>query len=472
MDPLYQRLANGLATSIERGLYQPGDKLPAIRLISEKQRVSPATVVAAYRQLELSGYVEVRPRSGFYVRARPRLALGEPEVSRPGNRPKPVTSGERVMELLRASRGPGVVPLGAAVPDVANLPARMIERALASAAHHHRVRACSYESVPGLPELRQQIARLMAESGSQVEPDDVLITNGCQEALFLSLKILTRPGDVVALESPTYHGLLQVVDSLGLKALEIPTHPGDGLSLEALELAFEQWPVKACVVVPNFSNPLGSCMSDHRKRRLVELAGRYGVALVEDDIYGNLAFSGERPTCLKSFDRDDRVFHCSSFSKSLSPGLRVGWVVSGRYSQVLAHQKYLLNAASPTLTQIAVATLLESGRYQRHLRFLRRALSRSVERVLAAVDKHFPEGTRVTRPEGGFVLWLELPPSVDALELADAAMAEKISIAPGPLFSATEKYRHHIRISCGQTWSESIERAIIRLSELVKARLG
>lgn len=471
MDHLYSRLASELAASIDRGLYRPGDRLPGIRLTSEKQGVSAATAVAAYRQLELDGYVEARPRSGFYVRARRRIAFGEPGPSQPRSRPKIVSKQERVMQLSRASRRPGVIQLGAAVPDPCHLPTRAIERALAAAAHHRRVQSCAYEFAPGLKELRQQIARLMAESGSVVEPDDVLITNGCQEALFLSLKLLTQPGDVIALESPTYHGLLQVVESLGLKALEIPTHPRHGLSLQALELAFEQWPVKACVVVPNFSNPLGSCMSDENKRALVDLATRYDVALIEDDIYGNLSFSGQRPSCLKTFDRDDRVFHCSSFSKTLSPGLRVGWVVSHRHRETLGYEKHLINSASPTITQIAVADLLESGRYERHLRKLRRELAQSVDRMLGMLDRHFPEGTRVTRPTGGFVLWLELPDSVDAMALADAAMMENISVSPGPLFSNTGKYSHHLRISCGQAWSETVEKAIIRLSELVKAQL-
>lgn len=471
-DHLYSRLAAELAARIDNGLYRPGDRLPGVRALSSGHGVSPATVVAAYRQLETDGYIEARPRSGFYVRAQRRFAFAEPRQTDPRPSPRPVNGQERVLQLIKASKQPHIVGFGAAVPDASYLPTRAVERALAAAARHQRSRCSSYEFAQGAPELQRQVARLLAESGSRVDPDDVVITNGCQEALFLALKLLTRPGDVIALESPTYYGLLQVVDSLGLKALEIPTDPRHGISLNALQLALEQWPVKACVVMPNFANPLGSLMSDDSKRALVRLASRYAVPIIEDDIYGSLRFSGPRPSCLKAFDGEDRVFHCSSLSKTLSPGLRVGWVVSPRHREALTHQKLLLSSASPSVTQLAAASLLESGKYERHLRVMRNELRRSVSRMHDMLDRFFPTGIRVTRPAGGFVLWLELPPEIDSTELAQAALEDGISIAPGALFSTTDKYHHHIRMSCAVRWSERVERALIRLGALIRERMS
>ncbi|MCW8194981.1 PLP-dependent aminotransferase family protein [Proteobacteria bacterium 005FR1] len=468
-DHLYSRIAEEIAERIDSGLYQPGEKLPGIRVLSDKQGVSPATAVAAYRKLEADGFIEARPRSGFFVRARRSISFAEPRQTDPRTSPRPVNGQQRALQLIEASRQPHIIPLGAAVPDPSYLPSRAVERALASAARQHRVRCSGYE-FGSVPELQRQVARLMAESGSRIDPNDVVITNGCQEALLLSLKLMTKAGDVVALESPTYYGLLQAVDTLGLKALEIPTDPRQGMSMEALQLALEQWPVKVCVVMPNFANPLGSCMSDERKRALLALASRYDLALIEDDIYGSLRFSGQRPSCLKTFDTEDRVFHCSSLSKTLSPGLRVGWVVSHRHREALAYQKFLLNSASPSVTQLAAAQILESGKHERHLRVLRGELGRSVARMQAMLDRHFPAGIRVTRPEGGFVLWLELPVSVDSTELAQAALQEGISIAPGALFSTTDKYHHHIRLSCAVRWSDRVERALIRLGQLIKER--
>ncbi len=469
MDHLYVQLAADLAQRIEQGLLQGGERLPGVRQLGRQRNLSVATAVAAYRQLELEGYIESRPRSGFYVRTRPKTVIREPEQSDPVPRPMPVSGQDMVLRLAQVANDPAIVQLGAAVPDPAFLPTRAIERALASAAHHHRVQACAYEFPPGLLALRRQVSRRMAAAGALVQPDDIIITNGCQEALTLALQSVTRPGDIVALESPTFYGLLQVIEALGLKALEIPTHPRTGLSLEALQLALEQWPVKACVVVANFSNPLGHCMSDAQKQALVELTARAGVPLIEDDIYGDLGHRQQRPGIAKAYDTGGNVLYCSSVSKTLSPGLRVGWIAPGRFREQVLHRKYVTNLATPTVPQLAVADLLESGRYDRHLRQMQGEFARAVQRMTAAVSRHFPAGTRITRPEGGFVLWVELPDSVDSFALSSRALQEGVSIAPGPIFSATGKYRNFIRLSCACVWNERTEQALLRLGRLVAA---
>lgn len=466
MEHLYESIAADVMGQISRGIYRPGDRLPGVREISSRRRVSVATAIAAYRRLEDGGYIEARPRSGFYVRVR-RAAVEAPGLSSPNARPAPVTGQAMVLELLRAASDPGILQLGAAVPDASFLPARMLEGALVEAARRHRVRGTHYAFPPGTPELRRQIARRMAESGASVHPDEIVITNGCQEALTLALRAVTSQGDIVAIESPIYHGLLQAIESHGLKALEIPTDAREGISIEALRLALDQWPVKACILIPNFSNPLGYCMPAEHRRRLVELLGGRGIPIIEDDVYGDLGFEPPRPPILKALERDGEVLHCSSFSKSLSPGLRVGWIAPGRYLRQVEYQKFVTSLATPTVAQLAVADILEGGRYERHLRQARKDLARAVDRMIHAVTRHFPAQTRITQPAGGFVIWIELPEEIDTFALARRALAEGIGIAPGPIFSATQKYRNFMRLSCACPWDGRVERALAVLARML-----
>ncbi len=467
MEPLYASLANTLRTGMEDGVYQTGDRMPGVRTLSTQQGVSIATAVMAYRKLEQEGYLESRERSGFYVRPRVASLVPEPRTSSPALRPRVVTGQQLVLHLAKSTHDSSIVNLGAAVPAPEFLPMQAIERALVKAARHHRVRAATYAFPPGDPELRRQIAQRMAAAGCPIHPDEIVITNGCQEALTLALRAVTQPGDVVAIESPTFYGLLQVIESLGLEALEIPTHPREGISLEALELALERWPVKACVAVPNFSNPLGYRMPDARKQQLLALLNRSEIPLIEDDIYGDLGFETTRPTPCKGLGRQADVLYCSSFSKTLSPGLRVGWIVPGRHLERVEYLKYVSNLATPSVPQIAVAELLASGQYDRHLRSVRSLYAQAVARMTEAVTRHFPEGIRVTQPEGGFVIWVELPKSVDSIQLAQQALAEGISIAPGPIFSATQKYKNFIRLSCACPWDARIERSLATLARLM-----
>jgi DNA-binding transcriptional MocR family regulator len=362
-----------------------------------------------------------------------------------------------------------MIQLGAAVPEASFLPTRQVEKALANANRQQRQRSASYEFPPGVLELRRQISRRMAEIGCRVRADEIVITNGCQEALTLALRAVTSPGDVVAIESPSFYGLLQVIDSLGLKALEVPTHPRDGISLPALQLVLEQWQVKACILVTNFSNPMGYCMSDTHKHELVELLESHQIPLIEDDIYGDLGFAQRRPGVCKSYDEQGEVLYCSSFSKSLSPGLRVGWIAPGKYLQQVEYSKFVTNLATPTLPQLAVAELLEKGHYERHLRKIRSEYARAVDRMTKAVERLFPQGTRITRPQGGFVIWVELPENLDSFELARRLLSLGISIAPGPIFSATGKYQNFLRLSCACEWSDQIERALATIANTAQS---
>ena len=312
----------------------------------------------------------------------------------------------------------------------------------------------------------------MAAIGVPVSPDEVLATNGAQEAIILALRAVTQPGDIVAVESPSFPGILQALEVVGLRVIEIPTHPSEGLSLEGLQVALEQWPLKACVVVTNHSNPMGARMPDARKRQLVSMLAAAGVPLIEDDIYGDLYYAGERPRPAKAFDQADNVIYCSSFSKTVSPGLRLGWMIPGRYMAGARQHKYFVNLATSTIPQLAVAHFLEQGGYDRYLRAARQHYRDASERLRAAVARAFPEGTAVSRPQGGFVLWVQLPDGVSGTEVFQRARAENINVAPGRMFSTTDKFENCLRLNAGNPWTATIENAVTRLGTLVQALAG
>ncbi len=469
MSTLYASLANRLASSIDQGIYQPGDKLPGVRTASKSEGVSPATIIAAYQHLEQEGYIEAKPRSGFYVRLRQQSKLQVPKTSRPSKKPQPVNGQAMVLQLIQSLGDRRICQLGANIPDQNFLPGQQVQQAIIRAMKQTSDWNSSYEAPPGYLPLRQAIAKRMADSGCIMDPENIVITSGCQEAIFLTLKTLTQPGDVVAIESPTYYGLLQVIESLGLKALEIPTDPQTGLSVEALQLALEQWPIRACVTIANFSNPLGALMPPERKKELVKLINQHPqVTLIEDDIYGDLHFSGPRPGLLKSLDQVGNVVYCSSYSKTLTSSLRVGWIASEALHEKLQFQKFVTNCATNSLGQYAVADLLSSGRYERHLKTLRLALAQNVNRILGAVSQHFPASTRITMPAGGMSIWLELEKHVDATVIANRAHRQRISIAPGVIFSSSlEKYSHCLRLNCAVGWTPTVEEALKTLGKMV-----
>lgn len=470
MSNLYEEIALELARSIDAGVYEPGEKIPGIRFIKESRKVSASTAVAAYRQLELDGYVESRPRSGYYVRERNAVVFDEPSALRElPQRPCLVESQQRVLTLSSQINKPGIIKLGAAVPDARYLPGSLVQRTCAEVLKSEGNKAFIYENPLGAVELRQVLVKRMAQIGCFTRADDMVVTAGCQEAVFLALKAVTQAGDVVALESPTYHGHVQLVEALGLKAVEIPSDSGRGMSVDALQLALDQWPIKACLLTPNFSNPLGSCMSDENKQALVSLAAARDVCLIEDDIYGDLDFSQGRPQPLKAFDKTGHVIYCASFSKTLAPGLRVGWLVSAKYLEHIEYQKIITNVAVSRLPQLAIAKILQSGRYEKHLRFMRVELEKSMTKMRSAIAQYFPEETRMTLPKGGYVLWLELPSAVNSLAIAEQALQQGVSIAPGPMFSAASRYVNYMRVSFAVAWTPAIESALSLLGSLTKA---
>jgi DNA-binding transcriptional MocR family regulator len=467
---LYEQVADRIGDAIATGALRPGDRLPSVRQLSTQERVSISTVLQAYIHLESLGLVETRPQSGHYVRRRERPRPAEPQVSRPATTASPVSVSALVSRVYRAAGDPRVVQLGASFPAPELLPTQRLNRELALLAREAGELGMQYDMPPGCLELRRQVARRSLEWGCALGPDDFITTCGASEAVYLSLRAVARAGDTIAIESPAYYGTLQAIESLGLRALEIPSHPRHGLELEALEAALDKRRVAAVLTVPSFSNPLGSCMPEEHRQRLVALLARHDIPLIEDDIYGDLYFGPERPRPCKAFDTEGRVLLCGSFSKTLAPGYRVGWVAPGRYRERVELLKFAQTVATPTLPQLAIARFLQSGGYDRHLRTLRRRLAAQMEQTREAIAEHFPEGTCVTCPTGSSLLWVELPRKVDALALHARALEAGISIAPGPIFSAQpQRYSHFIRMSYSQPWSPRIEAAVATLGSLARS---
>lgn len=465
MDALYSRIADQLQKCITQGAYRAGDRLPGVRVLSRQFGVSISTILQSHQLLEARGYLEARPRSGYFVRI-PRARSPVPLIPNTAPCPVPVTTQQMALETISASQDKSLVHLGAAVPHADFLPFRQIQQAMGWAARQGA--QTLHYSFPGTLALRRQLAQRMTATGCPSAPDELLVTAGCQEALILALRAVTRPGDIVALESPAFPGLLSALELLELKAIEIPTDPVAGLSLDGLELALEQWPIAACIAVPNHSNPLGCRMSDSRKQQLVSMLARAEVPLIEDDIYGDLPFSGERPRPAKAFDLSGGVIYCSSFSKTVSPGLRVGWMHPGRYHEAVMQQKYFLNIATATIPQLAVAHFLEQGGYDRYLRSVRLRYQKSMERLRGAVEAYFPEGTGVSRPVGGVVLWVELPDQRSGTEVYHRARAAGISVYPGRMFSPGNKYEHCLRLNAANPWNDALENALKKLGEVCR----
>jgi DNA-binding transcriptional MocR family regulator len=462
--PLYLRIAENVSRQVISGALRAGDRVPSLRQLSRQMHVSMTTALQAYLWLENRGFLESKPQSGFYVRTPFATLIPEPQYETRKSEPTEITTDAILSDMIEVANDPSSIPFGAGSASPELFPSRrlnlILRRILRDNPHH----SAHYNF--GAESLRRQIARRSLSMGCGLSPREVTVTSGGLEAINLALRAVAGPGDVIAVESPTFFGILGSAASLSMKVIEIPTHPQEGMDLDHLEQAIRKHGVKACITMANCHNPLGYIVSDAAKKALVELTASHDIPLIEDDVYGDLAYSGLRPKALKSFDRKDLVLLCGSFSKVLSPGYRIGWIAAGRFRDEVKRLKLLTTVATSSLSQLAIAEFLESGNYERHLKKLQSTFAEQAELVRHAIARYFPEGTRISRPAGGHMLWVELPPKVDAMRLYRSALHEHISILPGPLFSATGRYRNHIRINCGSGWSPEHERALVTLGRL------
>ena len=469
--PLYLELARTLHELVEQGTLRPGHRVPSVRRMALQRGVSISTVLQAYTVLENHGVLEARPQSGFYVRPRLAARAPEPRMARPMARPSYVGVNDLTAELLTLSADPDFVAFGAACPHPSLFPNRKLARLLGSVVRNEPGLIGSYVMNLSYEPLAREIARRYLQCGAPLAHDELVITCGATEALNLSLRAVAKPGDTIALETPAYFGFLQIIQSLGLRALEIPTSASTGLCLDATRDAFRTNDVKALIVMPSFQNPLGTLMPDAKKKLLYRLLAEHDVPAIEDDIYGDLHFGDLRPKPLKAWDSDGRVLLCGSFGKTLAPGLRVGWVAPGRYLERVRRLKFTNTLGTPVVLQKTLSDFLRNGGYDHHLRSIRRAYHHQLQLFSEAIARYFPAGTRLSRPGGGFVLWLELPPGVDTLRLQRDALKHKINTAPGPLFSVKDRYKNCLRMNCGLPWGEPVEAALRTLGELARNQL-
>lgn len=471
--PRYQVLADELREAMRDGRLPGGSRLPSVREAAASRGISINTVLAAYRQLEARGLLEARPQAGYFVRAH----LGSPppwaQETPPTRTARPAAGAvlTRIATVLAAQTQPDTIDLSLACPKGGDFyPGERLGRIVADLSRRRPALLTDYSLPPGPALLRQEICRHAQDLGLALQPDAILLTNGCMEALQLALRAVTRPGDTVGLESPTYFNLIPLLERLGLKSIEIPTHPDSGLALDALELLLAERRLQAVVAMPNVHNPLGTSMAVAAKKRLAALVNEYRVPLIEDALYAELQYATPLPPAVKAFDRDGWVIVCASYTKTLAPGLRMGWMEGGRFARELAELKFCASVAQPALLGEAIGVFLESGGYRQHLRRLRRLYAAQTDRLRALIGAAFPPGTRATQPTGGFLVWVELPPGCDTQRLFDAALARGISITPGSLYSPSGRHTRHLRLSGCYPFTARHVEALHTLGELAGAQ--
>jgi len=472
--PLYKRLAAHYLEAIRSGQLARGERMPSLRSLMRQHGVSLSTALQLCRELEAGGWLEARDRSGYFVRTPARAGIAplkEPASDAAIDPAQYVGIHARVSGFVVKRRAQDVkvnFSIARAAPQL--YPGDALRAAVAKGLRAQPDMLTVAPQQRGDAGFRAVLARRALASGMTLAADDILVTNGCIEALNLALRAVAQAGDTIAVESPTFYGLLQVLESLGLRALEIPTSPQTGISLEALELAAQTYAdIKAVVVVPHLQNPLGSVMPDAHKERLLRWSEERGIALIEDDTYSALVDSPAPLRAIKSWDRSGQVIHCASLHKILAPGMRLGWMAAGRWQARVEMLKYAQTRNNEGLSQVGAGQFMATGAYDRHLRRLRAALSLQRERTAEAIARYFPPGTRMNVPPGGLQLWVELPDKLSANRLSDAALAEHILVAPGSLFSNSGRFDHYVRLNCGWPFTETVDGALRRLGELAAA---
>jgi DNA-binding transcriptional MocR family regulator len=465
---LYETLAGEIEALIASGVLLDGEKIPSLRQASQHHNLSITTVLHAYLLLESKGIIESRPQSGYFVRHKAqRPPLPPVQLAAPIVLSSEVDVSRLVLSTLRSIGTDGAVPLGSPYADPSRYPWKRISQYANAIARRHVEWSVMNDLPPGNPQLIRQIARRHLENGLAVDPKEIIVTVGATEAINLCLQAVARPGDTIAVESPTYYAMLHAIERLGMKAVEVPTDPHEGIDIAALAAIIAQQKISACMVMPNFQNPLGFQMSDARKRELVELLTLHDIPVIENDVYNELYFGDSHPTSLKTYDTKGLVLYCASFSKSLTASYRIGWALPGRYASQVEKLKFLSTLTTPSLPQLAIAEYLQNDGYDAHLRKLRKAFAQQAKIMESAVRRFFPAGTTVSEPKGGYVLWVKLPARVEAMELYARALEEGITVGPGNMFSTHGTFNNFIRLNYSYPWTAELEAAVKRLGRLV-----
>jgi DNA-binding transcriptional MocR family regulator len=463
---LYSEIAGKIAFQIKNGILKAGDRLPSVRMLCQEHGISMNTAKRIFLELEAQSLIESKPQSGYFVNKLLYQKLPLPAVSRPSltaNHKEP----DELISRVYANMGSDKLTLfSIGVPSGDLLPSAKLKKEIVLATRALREGGAEYEPLAGNTKLRRMVVGRSLAWGGNLSENDLMTTSGGMNALAFCLMALGKAGDTVAIESPCYPGILQLAVSLGFKVLELPTHPITGIEMDALKKAIPK--IDICLLIPNFNTPLGSCMPDEHKKETVALLAMHGIPLIEDDVYGDLYFGPQRPKCCKSFDMEGSVLWCSSASKTLAPGYRVGWMAPGKYKEKILKLKLVHSLSSTSLVQEAVGNFLSTGRYENHLRRLRRTLQSNYQNYVNAIAEYFPDGTKTSRPQGGLALWVEFPKKIDTAELYDLAIKQRISIAPGRMFTLQNQFEHCMRLCIGLPWAEPIKFKLKQLGNMAK----
>ncbi len=455
-----------MANQIRNGVLKAGDRLPSVRMLCQEHGISMNTAKRIFLELEAQSLIESKPQSGFFVSKLLYLKLPLPAVSKPSLSTKDQEPNELITKVYSNIGQNDLTLFSIGVPSGNLLPLAKLKKEIVLATRALKEGGTEYEPLQGNVKLRRMIAVRSLSWGGNLHENDVITTNGGINALSLALMALGKPGDTIAIESPCYPGIFQLALSLGLKVLELPTHPITGIEIDALKQVLSK--INLCLLIPNFNSPLGSCMPDENKKEVVKLLSKHGIPLIEDDVYGDLYFGAHRPKCCKSFDEDGNVLWCSAVSKTLAPGYRAGWIVPGKYKEKVLKLKLVHFISSPSIVHEAVGNFLKTGGYETHIRSLRRTLQHNYQNYVQAIAEYFPEGTKTSRPQGGLSLWVEFDKRIDTNELYNLAIKKKISISPGRMFTVQNQFENCMRLCIGLPWSEDIRFKLRQLGNLAK----
>ena len=465
----YLQVERILRSAVDNGVYQHNDKLPSIRQLVNELGFSKNTIIRAFHELEAQGLIYSMPKSGYRVNSLKSVQTSHVKPTR-------VDLLSVCKEVLTYPNYKELLPTGSAHPST-DAPA--IKSLYAEIGRHSRRQthtSSHYQLPPGDTLLIKQLAKITQDLGTPASVDEILITHGAQQAISLALRAITKPGDIVAVESPCYFGNLLLLESLGLEVLEIPSCDYQGMDPLALESALAKWDVKVILVTPNFTNPSSAVMPLERRKQLLNASG--AIPIIEDDVFGALSFSSPIAS-LRALDDKQRVIYVNSLSKTLDSRLRIGWLLAGCYREQV--EKYLLceNMGSLNLMQSAVGEFLTSGKYRNHISKMRRCYQNNAKRYIqlfkSAMDAH-PElinQYHISGVQGSFLLWIRLPKSIDSYQLYQACNQHKISILPGFMFGTHDQFKHCIRVSVAnfdsdKSWQSAIKLFAKLIAEQVK----
>lgn len=466
----YEQIIEHINISIKNKVLPEGAKLPSLRHICNQFTCSMSVAMQAYSELEMQGTITSIEKSGFFVIPAKTKELPLPQkaphtlkITTP--KTKPIIS--RVVDL---SNNSSIISLGAGIPDKTILPLNKLNKIITRNTKEKPELLCTYTSGKGNLNLRNALISFLFKRGVIANSEDIIITNGCMEALSLAIRATTKENDIVAIENPVFFGLINLLRQLKRKVIEIPTDISTGINLDILEKVVKSNDVKICLVSSVFQNPLGFIMPEENKQKIVSLSKKFKFTIIEDDIYSETGFIQKTYRPISAYDNSNNVIYCSSFSKSISPGIRIGWIIPKKYIDICENMKFAESIGGPNLLQASMADFLTEGSYDYFIKHFRKKLANQMYAIKDAIKNYFPKNIKISNPHGGYFLWVELPSHIDSLKLFEEAITQGVSIVPGIAFTTTNRYRNCIRISAGAPVTEKTLTAISILGDLIRSQ--